>query len=126
MWKSKTIITCLALLLLASICQAQRLKPFHPVLEIVVFQVKSNITDKQVEKAAKNIAPLLSILPGYMDRSFGKAQKHGYWIDIVQWQSLEQALKAAKMIMAKPQMKKFVSMMRNYKMYHVTLDKAIR
>ncbi|MDX8523037.1 antibiotic biosynthesis monooxygenase [Mesorhizobium sp. MSK_1335] len=67
-------------------------------LEIVTFRLKP---DAAADFAAQNgvVTDWLARQPGFLSRHLGK-RDDGSWVDIVRWQSLEQAQAAAQRIMA--------------------------
>ncbi len=89
------------------------------VLEVVMLSTKPSYTSKQVIKRAASVSTILKSYPGFISRRFSKntAEKN-QWIDIVHWDSLHDALVAANNIVKVAQMKKFISVIKTYKMYH--------
>lgn len=92
------------------------------VLEVVVFTKKASYTNEQVIKRAKSITAILKSYSGFVSRKFCKNTKEkNQWIDIVHWTSLHNALAAASKIVKTNQMKKFMSVIHSYKIYHVQI-----
>lgn len=73
----------------------------QPLYEIVVFKAKDGISAEQVVSAAQHIQPLLDSYKGYISRQLVQADGD-QWVDIVTWESLEDAKFAANDIMSKP------------------------
>jgi heme-degrading monooxygenase HmoA len=91
----------------------------HNVLEVVIFSKKPSYTNEQVIKGAESVTTILKSYPGFISRKFAENTKDkNQWVDIVHWASLHDALAAANKIVKTTQMKKFMSVMHSYKMYH--------
>lgn len=108
----------LAIFLSTTYCFAKATNACQPILEIVIFQVKPHINDKTVINTAQNTNAFLHSMPGFAGRFLSKTKKKRFWIDIIKWKSLKQALNAARLSFNKTSMQHFVSLMSHYKMYH--------
>jgi hypothetical protein len=67
----------------------------QPTTEIVIFKLNPGVDEAAFLQAAEAIMPNIRTLPGFMDRQLLKGEQ-GQWLDIVHWQSREDALKAAE------------------------------
>ncbi len=90
------------------------------VVEVVTFKLKAGVDEAEFLRAADAIVSDLQAMSGYIDRELLKGQ-HGEWMDILHWQSMEQALAAAEAIMAAPNAGLFMSMLdeTNVAMHHL-------
>lgn len=89
------------------------------VLEVVIFNTKKAYNHAEVINIANKVTPILKSYTGFISRKLAQdADKSSRWIDIVRWRSLEDAQTAAKKVVKRPQMKRFISIMRNYRMFH--------
>ncbi len=61
--------------------------------EIAIVKLKAGVSDEIFLKEAKNVQIYLQNSPGYVSRKLFKSQ-NGYWVDMVEWSSQENALKA--------------------------------
>lgn len=110
-----------SILLVASGCFFTPLVVFaqnSQVIEVVIFHSNSGVSPNQMLKSAEAITPTLKSMPGFISRTIGHGKKSDEWIDVVRWQSMEEALTAAKKIENDPKARKFMSLMSGYKMYH--------
>lgn len=92
-----------------------------PVVEVVLFHVKPQITFHSVIEKANQVTPLLKKQPGYLSRSFGYAQNKHAWVDIIRWRSMQDATRAANKTTHYAVMQRFVAIMQDYKMYHFVM-----
>ena len=72
-----------------------------PVVEVVLSRVKPGVTDQEVLEAADAIMDDVRSAGGFLRRELLKAGE-GEWIDVIHWQSMEDAHRAAAMVMARP------------------------
>jgi hypothetical protein len=70
-------------------------------IEVVLFAVKHGTPDTLLRTKALAVTPVLRMIPGFIDRKFGKSED-GKYIDIVYWTNLETAQKAAEQVMQIP------------------------
>ena len=61
-----------------------------PVIEIVSWKAKDNITDQQMITAINNLTPDLRELPGFRTQSAGK-DADNRWVDVYFWDSADDA-----------------------------------
>lgn len=66
-------------------------------IELVTFRVKSGIMPDQVRAAAQRVSIALAKMPGFCDRQLGLSPD-GEWADIVVWQDLATAQRAAQTV----------------------------
>ena len=62
-----------------------------------------------MNEEALKVKPVIAAMPGYINRHFAKGE-NGEWIDVVIWDSRENALAAAKNIWEIPEAKPFLSL----------------
>ena len=103
-------------------CMALPGSPQKPVLEVVIFHTKPQVSPKTLLIAANKVTPILQSMPGFISRTVAKGQEASEWIDIVKWVSLKQALLSAKIVIKKPEMRSFISLMSDYNMYHFSIE----
>lgn len=72
------------------------------VLEIVIFRLKAGVSTDQFLAAAQVTFDLLQGYTGYLSRELAVAED-GLWTDVVHWDTLENAHKAADSFMATPE-----------------------
>lgn len=68
-------------------------------IEIVLFRLAPNVTTAEFLEAAQGIESWLEEVGGFQRRELSH-NAEGQWVDIVYWDSLEQAQSAAETIMA--------------------------
>lgn len=89
------------------------------VIEVVMFNTKSEYTPNQIVILANSVTPILKSYPGFISRKLSEdVRNQSHWIDIVHWASLKDARSAAQKIIDSTQMKRFVAAMHDYTMYH--------
>lgn len=67
-------------------------------VEVVLFKPAEGVSEAQILETAKALQQAVVNMPGYIDRQLLK-DAQGQWVDIVWWESMEQALKASDAIM---------------------------
>lgn len=72
------------------------------VLEIVLFQLAEGVSDAEFLTAARGVEPWLEQQPGFVKRQINR-DSQGHWLDLIHWNSLEEAQAAAAQIMSKPE-----------------------
>ena len=80
-----------------------------PTLELVTFQATPETRDEVAIATALKLTPILAAMPGFINRHFAKGEA-GEWIDVVIWDSRENAEAAAKAVMDIPEAKPFFSL----------------
>ena len=72
------------------------------IVEIAQFKLASGVTDEEFTKEAEAVQKnFLEKQSGYIDRELLK-DKEGQWVDILHWNSMEEAQKAAEVMMKNP------------------------
>lgn len=71
------------------------------VYEIVRYMAKEGIEDNQLIEASKKLHGILEGLPGLISRKLSKSEA-GEWIDIVLWDSIDDAVKTAEIVNTSP------------------------
>lgn len=72
------------------------------IVEIAQFKLASGVTDKEFIKEAEAVQmDFLEKQHGYIDRELLK-DKNGLWVDILHWNSMEEAQRAAEVMMKEP------------------------
>jgi hypothetical protein len=95
------------------------------VTEVVLFKLQEGISDEAFVRAANALMPDLTAMPGFIRRELGKDQDgSGQWVDMVYWESLEQAHQASEKIMQLPSCKPFLNMinLEGMTMLHVSRE----
>lgn len=72
-----------------------------PVLEIVSFRLTPGTPADAFVTLARTTEPVLRRQPGYVSRKLVHTTD-GLWTDIVEWDSLDAATEAARIVMADP------------------------
>jgi hypothetical protein len=73
----------------------------QPVIELVLMKPANGVDDAALLKACDDIMPFLREAGGYLRRQVLRSDD-GQWVDVVYWNSLEEALQAADPIMSTP------------------------
>jgi len=91
-----------------------------PVLEIVTFKTSKKTSPQEVTIASKKVTKVLKSYNGFIKRTFSQdSTTPNQWIDIIEWQNIDDGISATKKIINNDDMKNFMSLMKNgYKMYH--------
>ena len=79
------------------------------VVEVVLVRAKPGVTDEQILEAADGLQREVEHFPGYIGRQVLKSED-GQWLDIVDWVSLDDALRAAEAIMQRPIAQTYLSL----------------
>ena len=69
------------------------------VLELVVFGLKDGVAREQLLETAGPVSEWIAEQPGFVSRELFEDAGGGRWIDVVRWESLEQAHAAAEAAM---------------------------
>ncbi len=91
------------------------------VVEIAQFELASGVTDEEFIKEAEVVQrDFLEKQSGYIDRELLK-DKNGLWIDILHWDSMEEAKKAAEVMIKNPKAQGFIQKIHlpSVKMFHL-------
>jgi hypothetical protein len=73
----------------------------RPVLEVVLFKLKPNVEETAFLEASEAIMPDLRAMQGFIHRELHK-DAESRWMDTVQWQSLDEAQRAAQVLIGLP------------------------
>lgn len=87
--RNSTLVKCLLVIILYVMSYSTRAE----TIEVVVFNLKNNVTSQQVTSAAKQMLGTISGWDGFISRELVKVSSEK-WIDIVHWKSLEAARSA--------------------------------
>ena len=92
----------------------------NETVEIVFFQLAEGVNEADFLTAAKGVEGWLQKAAGFRRRELNQ-DNAGNWVDIVYWDSLEQAQQAAAQIMEMPEGQLFGSKIagETIKMYHM-------
>jgi heme-degrading monooxygenase HmoA len=95
--------------------------PQTGAIEAVLFKAKTQFTDEQVIQMLTSLNPLLQGFPGFISRQLSKDES-GQWLDLVYWESMEQARQAADQVMQMEEATHAFGVIdeRNMSMYHFT------
>lgn len=76
------------------------------IAEIVLFKQNPGVSDESLLSAARGIDEILSTMLGFKSRHILRASD-GRWVDLVWWNTLEEAEQAAEKVMSLPKCQKF-------------------
>lgn len=65
------------------------------VIELVTFSLRPDTTDREFLEAVEESNKFLRLQPGFLSRHISKHQDGVSWMDLVFWQTMNQALTAA-------------------------------
>ena len=77
--------------------------------EIVLFKLKDGISDAQILEASDALQRDVQGMDGYLARRLLKTGD-GQWIDVVEWESLDAAHRAAEVVMPRPSALRFMDL----------------
>jgi hypothetical protein len=92
------------------------------VTELVLFKLKEGVDINTFLQASADVSDMLKTdLPGFIDRSLEHTQDESMWVDIVRWESMDQALEAMKIVESKQEFQPFVSLIetKDVQMFHL-------
>ena len=92
----------------------------QPTLEIVLFKLAESVSKDEFLSAARGVESWLSTVSGFQRRELS-CDDSGNWVDMIYWDSLEEAQQAAAEIMSMPEGQQFGSKIsgESIKMYHM-------
>ncbi len=95
------------------------------VVEVVTFKLKAGVDEADFLQSADAVMSDLQAMSGYIDRELLK-DAQGQWMDILHWQSMDEALAAAEALMTAPNAGAFIAMLdaTNMAMYHLEQVRA--
>lgn len=95
------------------------------IVEIAQFKLASGVTDEEFIKEAEDVQKnFLEKQSGYVDRELLKA-KDGQWIDILHWDSRQEAQKAAEMMIKEPTTQGFMKRIDSLSVKMLHLEQVI-
>lgn len=65
------------------------------VFEVVLFKLRESVNEADFLKFNDTLNDWLATTPGYISRDLTR-DDNGQWVDIVRWESMEQAISAAE------------------------------
>ena len=71
-------------------------------LEVVIFKGKEGLSSEAVKQELESLSKIVSEFQGFISRTLSQAPD-GEWMDLVLWESLEQAEAAGKQVMENPE-----------------------
>lgn len=96
------------------------------IVEIAQFKLAAGVSEKDFLQEAEAVQKnFLEKQSGYIDRELLK-DKDGQWVDILHWNSMEEAQKAAELMMGNPTTQGFMQKIdpSSVKMLHLTQIKS--
>ena len=79
------------------------------IVEVVLFRAKTGVSDAQIRAVADALQRDVEEFPGFISRRLVKSED-GQWLDIVDWTGLDEALRAAEVIMAQPSAERIIEL----------------
>ena len=76
-------------------------KSQNSVIELVIFEIDTTFSEDKIMAKSERIHPTLQSFDGFQKRIMGKSAD-GKWMDLVYWDSLEQAQQASEKVMSSP------------------------
>lgn len=70
-------------------------------IELVLFKFKAGVAEADGVKAMESLNGFVSQQKGFISRKFSK-KEDGSWVDLVFWQTMEDARKASELVMQSP------------------------
>lgn len=97
------------------------------MVEVVLFRARAGVSDDQIRAATDALQRDVEGFPGYISRRLVKSED-GQWLDIVDWTGLDEALRAAEAIMARPSAEGFGELVEpeSVKMLHLAPVRVYR
>ncbi len=74
-----------------------------------MFKLKDGLNEADFVEAAKGVEPFVQKMSGFVRRQLLQGED-GQWIDIVHWNSLDEALQATEAVMQEPTYHTFIGM----------------
>lgn len=81
------------------------------VYEIVSFQYKEDIPFKVQKQSTESLNVIVSGFKGFKSRNFYYSDSNGRWIDLVVWETMEDAKRASEQAMEDPEALKIFALM---------------
>lgn len=80
------------------------------VIEFVLYRLKPGMDEAKYLDASDGIADALRKLPGFLRRRLMTAVEDGQWAEVVEWRSMEEALRAAEVFPTMPEIAPAIEM----------------
>jgi hypothetical protein len=77
------------------------------IVEMVIYTTKDVVDQSQHVKKAEAVGSILAKMDGFVGRHFTQSTD-GKWVDLVYWESLDAAKRAADMFMTLPETQSFI------------------
>jgi hypothetical protein len=90
-------------------------------VELVIFKTNAGFSDTDLVAAVNESNKFLKRCPGFIHRQLSKTAE-GQWADVVQWQDMDSAKKAAEGFMGAPECSGFMQMLdpQSIQMFHLS------
>jgi len=95
----------------------------NPTLEVVLFKLKPGVDEAAFFRINESILPDLRAMRGFIRRDLFNDQ-HGQWMDVVYWNSLLDAQRAAELFPALPCAQSLMEMLDATSMTMLHLEQA--
>ena len=80
------------------------------IVEVTIFKLKSDIQEADFLEADAAFTEALRSVGGFISRQLLKGENH-LWVDMIQWQRLEDAQRSGATIASKPTAQAFIQML---------------
>jgi len=80
------------------------------VIELVIFKTKPGVNQSAFIAAANKTTPILEKMDGFLSRELSVTETGEQWADIVHWQDITSAQKAAQAFITEPDCQEFISL----------------
>jgi heme-degrading monooxygenase HmoA len=93
------------------------------VIELVIFKINPDIKVEDFQKAAEKSNKALQKMDGFLHRELAVTDTQQEWADLVYWEDMDSALKAAKAFGKEPDAQEFIDMLdgKTIKMFHLNI-----
>ena len=97
------------------------------VVELVVFKTKENTDYAEFMDAVSETDEFIQKCDGFVLRELNYSEETSEWVDIVYWESMEQAKTAGQQFMEHPKCTSFMKLIdpNHMKMWHLNSVKAV-
>ncbi len=72
----------------------------NKILELVVFQLADGVTDEEFLQTTPPVSEGVATQPGFISRELSRATDGSKWVEVVWWETLEQAEAATQAAMS--------------------------
>src|SRR5689334_7511756 len=96
-------------------------------IEIVIFQLKPDVAAEDFQTAVDETTALLKVQAGFISRTVGKSES-GEWLDILYWDAVDAAKKAASVFQTEAAGQRFSSYLdlQKIQVYYLEADNLPR